>query len=266
MTKILYNTNINTDSFASILNQYNYKLHTGDIVAGIILSKERNGFLVDIGDKFISYLPNEELALEAHRNFTHSLSNLIHEKRDFFLLKYDSTLKQSIVSVKRIEYIRGWQRIKQFQNENIIFYLPIHKTNKGGIITSLEGIQGFIPNSQIAHQIYTMNTDNHITCTLLLSDEKNNQIICSHKSALLLVSEHKFRIGEIIYGQVKKIQQYGLFIQVKHFVALLHISEIGFKYITDLNKIFKIDQIIKVKIIHINIKQGRLSLSRRYIN
>nr|QCI05744.1 ribosomal protein S1 [Cryptopleura ramosa] len=247
-----------------MLKKYNYNLHQGDIVAGTIIYQEFNGFLVNIGDNMAGYLPQEEIGLKDIINNT-KLNYFINTTREFFLVTHKPKLKQSILSIKRLEYIRGWKRIKQYQNENIIFNLKVKYINKGGIITYLDNIQGFIPKSQIYLSNHQIKFDEqYIKCKLITANEQKNQLILSNKSALLYLSKHKFRLGELIYGQVKKIKPYGLFIEIYGIIALLHISEITYKYINNIYHFFHIGKLIKVKIIHIDMKQGRLSVSRRY--
>lgn len=261
-----HNTNYNY--FASMLIQYNYNLNTGDIVAGTIFSKEQEYFLVSIGASLVGYLPFDEISLLNDYNHKINDIDLLNTTRDFFVLSYSIHNKTIIVSLKRLEYIRGWQRIKQLQQEDVLFNTPIYKINKGGIITFIEKIQGFIPNShifQIDQMLINNTIKKTITCNLLLSNERNNQIILSNKSAMLYLAKHPFILGEIIYGTIIQIQKYGLFIQIYNILALLHISEISSKYIDNIYSMFQVGNIIKVKIIHINMKQGRLSVSTRYI-
>nr|YP_009396084.1 ribosomal protein S1 [Dasya naccarioides]ARW65270.1 ribosomal protein S1 [Dasya naccarioides] len=250
------------NSFEKILKKYNYSLNSGDIVAGTIIYQESNGFLVNIGDKILGYLPQEETKILINDN---NKNLLINTTREFFLIKHNQDKKQYILSIKRLEYIIYWKRIKQLQLENIIFNLKIHYSNKGGLITYLENIQAFIPKSHTLNQNNSRLKNSEIKCKILIIDEQKNQLILSNKSAILQSSVHKFRLGELLYGSIIKIKNYGLFIKIYNTVALLHISEVGYKYINDLNKIFYIGKLVKIKIIHINIKQGRLSVSKRNI-
>lgn len=255
------------DKFAKILKKYQYNLHAGDIVAGTIIHQENSGFLVNIGDKTAGYLPKEEVVL-LHNN--KSNSNLVNITREFFLIEQNANLKQYILSVKKLEYIRGWKRIKQFYLEDIIFNLSVRYINKGGIITYLEGIQSFIPKSQMHLNTENKNkyiiNESSIKCKLLIANEQKNQLILSNKSAIFCLSLHKFKLGELVYGKIMSIKQYGIFVNIYGMTALLHISEISSKYINNIHLFFKISKLIKVKIINIDTKQGRLSVSKRYIN
>lgn len=256
------NNNFTKYDFGSMLSQYNYNLHPGDIIAGTIFSQECKGFLVDIGANIAGYLPIEEVSLSTKIQ-NYSIKYLNNETREFFIIAYNKQLKQLLLSIKRLEYIRAWKRIKQLENENITLYLNKSDINKGGILTVVEGLQGFIPNSHISKQIYK---DQCITCKILLADEKINKLILSNKKAILDNFNKRFKIGDMVNGQIIKIEPYGVFIQINGIPALLHISEIGYKKIEDIHKIFNIGDYIQVKIIHIDIERARLSVSRRNMN
>nr|AYR06389.1 ribosomal protein S1 [Rhodogorgon sp.] len=250
--------------FAHVLNKYKYHLSLGDIVAGTIFSEEEEGFLVDIGAKIAAYLPKEETSL--NRN-PFSNSNIINETREFFILAYNKKRQQLIISIRRLDYIRGWKRIKQMQAEDILINLSIYNINKGGLLTQIEGIQGFIPNSHLvnAHNKKPL-LNKQLKCQFLIADEKSNKLIFSNKRAMLTMFSQSIQVGQIIYGTITQIKTYGLFININKITALLHISEIGDKYINSIENIFTVGNQIKVKIIHIDKKRGRLSVSRRNLN
>nr|ARW64247.1 ribosomal protein S1 [Chondria sp. (in: red algae)] len=256
---------VKINKFTKILEQYKYALNNGDILAGTIAYKEKSGFLVNIGTQVSGYLPYEELKIKSNQNS--QICFLINVTREFFLINKNISYRQPILSIKRLEYIRGWKRIKQIFAEDISLKLTVKYINKGGIITYLEGIQGFIPKSHIELRYINLIKKNiqfnHIDCKLLTFNEQKNQLILSHKKALLTSSKHKFKLGELVYGKVIFIKSYGLFLDIYDIKALLHVSEIGFTYIKNMNIFFNIGKIIKVKIIHINTQQGRLSVSKR---
>ncbi|MDZ5761174.1 polyribonucleotide nucleotidyltransferase [Lyticum sinuosum] len=68
------------------------------------------------------------------------------------------------------------------------------------------------------------------------------------------------KIGLICDGIISKIAEFGLFIRFgRAYEGLVHISEIGDKYIDSLSDIFNIDQQIKIKVIEIE-KSGKIRL------
>nr|YP_010903364.1 ribosomal protein S1 [Hypnea cornuta]WCH55817.1 ribosomal protein S1 [Hypnea cornuta] len=261
------NQNFTENNFAFVLNEYKYNINLGDIVAGTIFNMEKRGFLVDIGLPTACYLPYEEISLHYkkinHIHYSYSINNTT---REFFILAYNKKKHQLILSIKRLEYIRAWKRIKQIENEDTILHLKIHNQNRGGLITILEGIQGFIPNSHLKPiEPKILRQKKYIQCKLLMADEKNNKLILSYKKAILSILSKQLKIGTIVKGKIIKIENYGIFLEIHNILSLLHISEIANQNIKNINTIFKIGEIIKVKILHIDMQQGRISVSTRNI-
>ncbi len=247
--------------FASLLTKYQYKLNIGDITAGTVFSKEKGGYLVDIGESTAAYLPIDEISIQ---DFLQT-QPIINNSREFFIIAYNNISRQLVLSIKRLEYIRGWQRVRQLKDEDITSNLYIEKTNKGGLITRVEGLKGFIPNSQITSiKSKASLKDTRLKCQFFFINEKRNTIILSHKRARLKELRSIIYIGKIAEGTITQIQKYGIFVNIYGFTALLHVSELGTDHLNNI-KIFYIGNIIKVKIIHIDTQQGRISVSRRYL-
>lgn len=253
-------------NFANVLDQYNYNLNPGDIVAGTIFNQEKEGLLVDIGTTIAGYLPNSEISLKNIKTNNKKINTLINQTREFFILAKNHKSQQLLLSIKRLSYIRAWQRIKQLEQEDTIIKIPINNINKGGIVVYLEGLTGFIPNSHMVNQknqILKINTN--IECQILLVNEKKNQIILSNKRAILTRNYHQIKLGAIIDGKIIQIKEYGLLINIHGMHALLHISEISNEHINNIYSMFKIGQTIRAKIIHLDFQQGRISMSTRNI-
>ena len=73
-------------------------------------------------------------------------------------------------------------------------------------------------------------------------------------------------VNDICHGKIKSIESYGLFIELENGVTgLLHISEVSKKYVSNLDKLYSINQPVICKIIKIDNK-GRPSLSFKAIS
>ena len=251
-------------NFASILLQYNYNLNLGDIIGGTIFHLESQGFLVDIGANIAGYLPHNETLMNS-KVPVDCLKDYSQTTRDFFILAYQNNSQQILLSIKRLDYIRAWKRIKQIHAEDIILEVPIIDINKGGIITCIEGLQGFIPNSHLTQKTENYSKNKSIKCQLLIVDEKSNKLILSNKRAILALLKNELKMGLIVEGKIIAIKKYGVFVEINNIPALLHISEISYKHIDNIDKLFTVGSYTKVKIIHIDIKQGRISVSKKGI-
>lgn len=251
-------------NFARVLNQYQYQFNTGDIIAGTVFSQEENGYLVDIGDNNAAYLPNEEISVLVDTST--NISN--YKTQEFFILASNPDSKQLILSLRRLRYIRSWDRIKQIKQEDIILEVEVKSLNKGGIIVEVESIRGFVPNSHLAYMINKEKLIGHkLSCKLLIANEHFNQLVLSNRCAVLEKMLDHIQIGLEIHAPITEIKPYGIFFNVNNIPALLHISEIPEKYLNNITDNFPINQDKIIKIIHIDIKQGRLSVAlQKHLN
>ena len=72
----------------------------------------------------------------------------------------------------------------------------------------------------------------------------------------------KYYPGNIVDGKVVGIKPYGIFISLDDdMMGLLHISEISNNFVSDINKVVKIGEIITTKILDIDYKENRAKLS-----
>ena len=70
------------------------------------------------------------------------------------------------------------------------------------------------------------------------------------------------KVGMILTGTVRNIADFGAFIDINvHQDGLVHISEISSKYIKHPSEILSINDIVKVKVISVDVPKKRIGLS-----
>ena len=76
-----------------------------------------------------------------------------------------------------------------------------------------------------------------------------------------------YKIGDIIPVIVTGIQDYGIFVKVDdEYSGLIHVSEIDNKFIKDINKYVKENDMIYTSIINVDEENKHLKLSIKYLN
>lgn len=74
----------------------------------------------------------------------------------------------------------------------------------------------------------------------------------------------KYYPGNIVEGKVIGIKPYGVFVSIdKEFVGLLHISEISDSYVSNIDKIVNIGDIVKTKILDVDYLNKKVKLSMK---
>ncbi len=74
----------------------------------------------------------------------------------------------------------------------------------------------------------------------------------------------KYEVGEVVTGKVTGIQPYGAFVALyENTQGLVHISEITYGFVKEIEEYLKIGDVIQVKILEIDETSEKISLSTR---
>ena len=101
-----------------------------------------------------------------------------------------------------------------------------------------------------------------LTVKLITFDPKANKLIFSEKAAGDELAEQRaneLAIGEEIEGAVSGIVDFGIFVNIGDLEGLVHISEISWDRVHNLDRMFAVGDKVKVQVIAI--EGGRVSLS-----
>ncbi|MCL2924513.1 MAG: S1 RNA-binding domain-containing protein [Trichodesmium sp. MAG_R04] len=252
------------EDFAALLDKYDYHFSPGDIVAGTVFSLEPRGALIDIGAKTAAYIPIQEMSINRVENPGEVLQS--NETREFFILTDENEDGQLTLSIRRIEYMRAWERVRQLQAEDSTVRSQVFATNRGGALVRIEGLRGFIPGSHISTRKPKEDLLNEeLPLKFLEVDEERNRLVLSHRRALVERKMNRLEVGEVVIGAVRGIKPYGAFIDIGGVSGLLHISEISHDHIETPSSVLKVNDELKVMIIDLDADRGRISLSTKQL-
>lgn len=164
------------------------------------------------------------------------------------------------------------------KNQNILS-LEVKEANKGGLIIEWQGIQGFLPASQLSAEHYPRVADGdkdkiltalndlvgkHLSVIVITADQKEGKLIFSEKGPQEKeVKEEKvskYEIGNILAGEVTGAVDFGVFVKIEDGLeGLVHISELDWGLVEDTRSLYKVGDKVKVKVIEV--KDDKISLS-----
>lgn len=252
------------EDFAALLDKYDYHFSPGDVVAGTVFSMEPRGALIDIGAKTAAYIPIQEMSINRVDDPEEVLQS--NETREFFILTDENEDGQLTLSIRRIEYMRAWERVRQLQTEDATVRSSVFATNRGGALVRVEGLRGFIPGSHIStRQPKEDLVGQDLPLKFLEVDEDRNRLVLSHRRALVERKMSGLEVGEVVVGSVRGIKPYGAFIDIGGVSGLLHISEISHDHIDTPHSVFGVNDELKVMIIDLDAERGRISLSTKQL-
>ena len=182
------------------------------------------------------------------------------------------------VSLKEAGSEMIWKETKELQKSQETISLKVLEANKGGLVMEWHGVKGFLPASQLKAGHYPKVEGGEkekifeelkkligqsIAVTILDFDPKDNKLIFSEKgteSEELKRIVEKYKIGDVIDGEITGVVDFGVFIKIEEGLeGLAHISELDWGLVESPAAIFKVGEKTKAKIIAVD--GDKISLS-----
>ncbi len=182
------------------------------------------------------------------------------------------------LSLKEAKQALIWSEAEKAIKAKTVLEIPVKEANKGGLILEWQGIQGFLPASQLKPEHYPRVEDSDKDKILKelkkLVGKKLSVIILSAlpKEGKLIFSEKdnnpaerqeiigKYAVGDEVACEVAGLVDFGVFLKIEEGLeGLVHISEIDWGLIEDPRTMFKLGDKVNAKVIEI--KDGKISLS-----
>ncbi len=102
---------------------------------------------------------------------------------------------------------------------------------------------------------------------VLALDREKNRVSLGYKQLQpqpWQVAEEKFHVGAVVTGKVARIMPFGAFVELdKHIDGLLHVSNVSWEWLDDINKALKIGDEIEVEVLEFDGEHKRITLSRK---
>ena len=255
------------DDFEQLVQESFVKsMNVADIVEGIILKKEKDGYLVSVrGAKTEAYLPENEISATDLEN----VSLEAGDEREFYVLKEESDYDPMVLSLKRIACAQAWAQLNDAKTSGDTILAKVVSLVKGGVLVDIADLKGFIPSSQLRTGLpFDGLIDQKIEVKVLEADPKKNKLILSQRQA---VAEQRDQVvdnviseleeGQVVKGTVVRIADFGAFVDINGIDGLLPISEISWQRIKHPSDVLTLGAEIEVKIIKIDPELKRISLS-----
>ena len=245
----------------------------GDTIEVVVRSASTRKILADVAGLATGIIPEQEFSFD-----TSELKE--GDKVNVFVLSAENDDGYVILSHKRANREALWQTLEDKSKSGEIMTVKVAGANRGGLLVEAGGIDGFIPVSQLSSQHYPRvqsGSSSEIARRLqemvgqmlkvkVLSVDKNaNKLIFSEKMTQGLLSEtaaETVKIGDVLEGIVTGIVPFGVFINAGGVEGLVHISEISWDRVVNINTVYQVGQKIKVKVIQIDGNRVSFSVKR----
>ena len=183
------------------------------------------------------------------------------------------------LSLKEARQALIWSDAESAVKNQSIFSLEVKEANKGGLILEWQGIQGFLPASQLSSDNYPRVTDGDkdkilgalneligkfLSVVVITADQKEGKLIFSEKGPQEKVEKEEkvshYEVGNELDGEVTGAVDFGVFVKIEDGLeGLVHISELDWGLVEDTRTLYKVGDKVRVKVIEV--KDDKISLS-----
>lgn len=239
-----------------------------DRVTGIIFSRVKGGFTVDLGGA-VAFLPGSQVDIRPVRD----VSPLMGTPQPFLILKMDRQRGNIVVSRRAVlEESREEARselMTQLREGSIVNGVVKNITDYGAFI-DLGGVDGLLHVTDISwkrvnHPSEMLTVGQNIEVQIIRYNEETQRISLGMKqleSDPWAEASQKYTSGLRCSGKITNITDYGAFVELESGIeGLVHVSEMSWtKKNVHPNKIVSAGQEVNVQVLDIDMEKRRISL------
>lgn len=247
-------------------------LQERQIVKGTVVRVDTEGILVDVGAKSEGLIPPKELM----RRGDEPDAVAVGDRIDVMVMRVDGEEGNIILSKKRADFIRAWERVIEAQQAGRVLHAMVVDKVKGGLVVDL-GLRGFVPGSHVDLTLakgrrFEWFVGQSIPLKVIEVDRGKGRVILSHR--LAVEEERRSRRhevfatleeGAVVEGTVKRITDFGAFVDLGGVDGLLPISEMAWTYIRHPSEVVRRNQRLRVQVLRVDREGAKISLGLKQI-
>ena len=287
--------NVALDEYVKMVLDAVNVIKEDDIVDGIVIAITPTSVYVDLGPVGtgiiygVEYINARDLIKKTNIGDTITAKIILREDKNGYI----------DLSLREAKHALIWSEAETILKEKRVLSLVIKEANKGGLIIDWNGINGFLPSSQLKGDNYPKVTDGskdqiltelkkligkRVPVSIIAAIPKEGKLIFSEsvdpiaselsdnkkspsskekkdtKTLTKIVS--KYNIGDIIEGTVTGVVDFGIFVKIDEDIeGLIHKSEIDWGLVENTKDYAKVGEKVKVEVIEI--KDDKISLSMK---
>lgn len=244
----------------------------GEQVKGKIARVAVDEAYIDVGSKTDAILPVAEVHLDEEQTLADKFNP--EDDVEVTVIETDEQEGKVIVSHKRLARDKRLNELEDALENQEILEGKVKQIVSAGIVVDLgSGIEGFMPGSLVdTRYIQDFNEfkDKEIQFKVLEYDREKGKLILNRRK---LMEEEKSKkreetlnsleVGSTVTGTVKRLTDFGAFVDVGGIDGLVHISELSWERISHPKEVLKVGDEIKVKVLEVLPDKERISLSVR---
>lgn len=147
--------------------------------------------------------------------------------------------------------------------------------NLGGLELTVGSLRGFLPKSQVELERiedFTPYIGRRLECQITEIDRRGRNLVLSRRRVLERKREelrqqvrYTLAEGQVRKGVVRRLMEYGAFVDLGGVDGLLHVSDISYARVSHPRDVLKVGDEIEVKVLKIDLVKDRISLGTKQL-
>jgi len=267
-----------TNPMAEMLDQYLScrNLKPGQIVSGVVVHIRPSAVIVDVGAKCEGIVPERDL-----EELSQTELDAIHVDDEVLVYVVDPEDDNGniMLSLFRAQIARDWLEAQRLLESQDVIEGPVIDHNKGGVIVQVGRVRGFAPVSQLARQHaanqqfskqgsderwWSALVGESLQLKVIEVDQEHNRLILSERAAMKEQRKellNELTVGDVRQGRVTNLADFGAFVDIGGIDGLVHVSELSWKRVAHPREAVEVGQEVKVHVMKVDQKRGRVALS-----
>ena len=256
--------------FEKMLEESLKEIRSGSITKGVIANVSNGNIIIDLGLKYDGIMPYSEYSDELDANPEKELK--VGEEMEAFVVRVNDMEGTVLLSRRKIEGMKMWEEIDSWIEAKKPVTVKITKEVGAGLLANKNGIQVFIPASQLAERNADLRdyVGRNVTVRLLEVNKDRKKVIGSERviareerSAKQAEAWSKIKEGAELQGTVKQIEKFGAFIDLGGVDGLVHVSELSWGRIKSPSEVLSVGQVVNVYVLSVDEEKKKISLGYR---
>lgn len=246
-------------------------LKKGDTIKGKLSFVGKREMLVDIQAK------GQAIVLERDPHMLHNIKAFLKEGQEVevTILSPESESGQPVVSLRRFVHDLVWKKLEDLKKSQEKVEVTINEITKGGFVVSTkDGLNGFLPNSHTNTSQGSLNTGKTISVSIADLNREDNKIIFSQKTTMTLDEFNallvNFKPGTRVKGEISSNTTFGYFVLLKAgdktLDGLIHISEVAWERSEEALSLYKPGDEVEAIVIGADRDARRIDLSLKRLS
>ncbi len=238
-----------------------------EIVSGRIVGVTNADVVLSIGFK--------SDGLVARSEFRDMDELTIGQEVDVYVEEKEDDRGQLVLSRKKAKLTRAWESIVRSHDEDLIIEGLIVSKTKGGLIVDIQGLDTFLPGSQIDVKPiidYDAYVGKKMEFKVVKINEAIKNAVVSHKALIESDLEEQrnaiisqLEKGQVLEGTIKNLTDFGAFIDLGGVDGLLYITDISWGRINHPSEVLELNQKLNVVVLEFDDEKKRISLGLKQL-